>query len=59
LLEGAVEKLAATLKRLGSDAEVVVVPGRDHSNLLSDELMGRIRQAMSATYLNGKAKKAG
>ncbi len=50
-LEGAVRKLAATLKALGSDAEIAVVPGRNHSNLLSPELVGSIRQQATAAFL--------
>lgn len=41
-LDGAVRLLAETLKELGSDAEVVLVPGKDHSTLPpSDEAMSR------------------
>ncbi len=41
-LEGATKLVAATLKELGSDADVRIVPGRDHSNVLDRELAGRI-----------------
>lgn len=50
-LEGAVQKLAVALKALGSDAQVEVVPGRDHRTLLSPELARKIRQQMTASYL--------
>jgi hypothetical protein len=50
-LEGAVRKLAATFKALGSDAEIVVVPGRNHSDLLSPELVRSIRQQTTAVFL--------
>ena len=36
-LNGAVEKLAASLKRLGSDAEITIVPGADHNTVLAPE----------------------
>ncbi len=49
-LEGAVRKLAASLKALGSDAEVIVVPGKDHRDLLTPDLQQRIRQQMTASY---------
>jgi hypothetical protein len=50
-LEGAVRKLGATLKKLGSDAVVEILPGRDHSNVMTAELAARIRREMSAAYL--------
>lgn len=50
-LEGAVRRLAASLKALGSDAEVAVVAGKDHGSLLSPELVRQIRRQMSAAFL--------
>lgn len=50
-LEGAVRRLADALRRLGSDAEVKVVPGTDHMTLVSRELQREIRQAMSRAFL--------
>lgn len=47
-LEGAVEKLKASLEQLGGDAEVEVVPGRDHSNILDRALAERIDRQMKA-----------
>jgi pimeloyl-ACP methyl ester carboxylesterase len=47
-LEGAVEKLKASLEKLGSDAEVEIVPGRDHSNILDRGLAERIDRQMKA-----------
>jgi pimeloyl-ACP methyl ester carboxylesterase len=50
-LEGAVRRLGETLKELGSDAEVVVVPGKNHSDLLTKELRHKIMQQMSGIYI--------
>jgi hypothetical protein len=50
-LEGAVRNLGETLKSLGSDAAVEIVPGKDHSNVLTADLLARIRREMSAAYL--------
>jgi hypothetical protein len=49
-LNGAVSRLAVTLKDLGSDAEVVVVPDKDHSNLLTKDLRSKIMRQMSDIY---------
>lgn len=49
-LEGAVELLAETLRELGSDAQVSVVAGRDHSNILTDELRAQMRREMSDAF---------
>lgn len=49
-LDGAVRKLADALKPLGSDAEIVVVPGRDHRDLLSPELIHQMRRQMSESF---------
>ncbi|MBS0210738.1 MAG: hypothetical protein JSS27_17480 [Planctomycetes bacterium] len=49
-LEGAAEKLAARLKELGSDAEIKIVPDRDHSNLMTTEVYAEIRRQMSRKY---------
>jgi hypothetical protein len=50
-LDGAVQRLAETVKQLGSDAEVVVVPGKNHSDLLTKELRHKIMRQMSQTFL--------
>jgi len=47
-LEGAVEKLKASLETLGSDADVEIIPGKDHSNILSPELNRRLDAQMKA-----------
>lgn len=49
-LEGAVRLLDESLKALGSDAEVSVVAGKDHGNLLTAELVRQIRQQMTAKF---------
>ena len=45
-LEGAVVRLAESLKQLGSDAEIEIVPGANHSSLMTPQLIQRIRQSM-------------
>ncbi|HUY33728.1 MAG TPA: alpha/beta hydrolase-fold protein [Pirellulales bacterium] len=50
-LDGAVRKLAEAMAALGSDAEITVVDGKDHGNLLTPELLGRIRRQMSEAFL--------
>lgn len=50
-LEGAVRRLAETLKELGSDGEVLVVADRNHSDLLTKELRHKIMRTMSQMYL--------
>tara|TARA_R110002072_G_scaffold927_1_gene7380 strand:- start:32249 stop:33781 length:1533 start_codon:yes stop_codon:yes gene_type:complete len=49
-LEGATILLKESLARLGSDARVEIIPGRDHFNLLPPELQNRIRGEMVATF---------
>ncbi len=49
-LEGAVEQLIGTLKELGSDAEVEVVPGKDHGSVLTAALRSRERRQMTALF---------
>jgi len=49
-LDGAVHKLADTLKQLGSDAEVTFLAGRGHSDLLTPEFYHSIRQQMSELF---------
>ncbi len=49
-LEGGVKQLGGTLRELRSDAVVEVVPGADHSTLLTADLYRRIRKEMGDTY---------
>lgn len=50
-LDGATRLLKESLARLGSDAVVELVPGKDHSTLLSSELTLRIRAEMVRAHL--------
>jgi S-formylglutathione hydrolase FrmB len=47
-LDGAVLRLADALKRLGSDAEITIVPGADHGTILSSEYFHKVRRQMTA-----------
>lgn len=48
-LEGAVELLKQSLAKLGSDAVIEIVPGRDHRTLMDAELAQRLNLEMTAT----------
>lgn len=50
-LEGATVLLKESLEKLGSDAVVEIVPGRDHFNLLEQSLVERIRREMAERFL--------
>lgn len=50
-LEGATFLLKETLAELGSDAEVTILPGRDHMNLYSGGLRGQIEEEIAEQYL--------
>jgi enterochelin esterase-like enzyme len=45
-LEGAVRRLQQTLQKLGSDAEVEIIPGRDHGSVLTQSLFAKIHRQM-------------
>lgn len=47
-LEGAVELLKESQEKLGSDADIEIVPGKDHSNILDAELAKKIDREMRA-----------
>jgi S-formylglutathione hydrolase FrmB len=47
-LEGATKLLKASLERLGSDASVELVPGKDHGSVLTPELAAQIDREMKA-----------
>ncbi|MDG3003602.1 alpha/beta hydrolase-fold protein [Paludisphaera mucosa] len=47
-LEGAVVKLKASLEKLGSDADVEIIPDKDHGNILDRNLAERIDHQMKA-----------
>ncbi len=57
-LEGAVEKLKPALEKLGSDAVVEIVPGKDHGNLLSYGMLMRIRGEMMDQYKKSRTPAA-
>lgn len=50
-LDGATRNLQATLVKLGSDAVVEILPGKNHFNLFSNGLSSRIRQEMVDAFL--------
>ena len=56
-LNGAVEKLAQSLKDLGSDAQIVIVPGKGHGDLLTSDLRRQMRREMSAAFKGREAAK--
>ncbi len=49
-LEGAVALLKESLAKLGSDAVIEIVPGRDHGNLVDQEMRQRIAKEMAEQY---------
>lgn len=57
-LEGATVLLKESLERLGSDARIELVPGRDHMNLLTPDVMARIRREMAEAFLRAEATAA-
>ena len=50
-LEGATRLLQESQARLKSDAVIELVPGKDHSNLMTRELTTRIRTEMAEAFL--------
>ena len=52
-LDGAVVRLAGSLKQLGSDAEITVVPGADHSTVLNADYYRQSRKQMSEAFRKG------
>ncbi len=52
-LDGAVVRLAESLKTLGSDAEITVVPGADHSTILTADYFRQSRRQMSEAFRKG------
>jgi S-formylglutathione hydrolase FrmB len=47
-LEGAVARLKESLAKLGSDAVVEIVPGRDHGSIMDNKMRERIAKEMAA-----------
>ncbi len=58
-LEGAVRLLGGTLKQLGSDAEVEIVPGADHGSVYTPDLARRIRRQMSDVFFRHHGEAGG
>ncbi len=56
-LEGATKLLAATLIELGSDAQVEVIAGADHSSFMTSEFRARLRREMGEQYLKHHGKR--
>jgi hypothetical protein len=52
-LEGATRLLGESLKKLGSDAVVEIVPGRDHGSLMDIAMRQRIAREMAETLRKG------
>lgn len=50
-LEGATQLLKQSQARLGTDAVIEMIPGRDHMNLLTPDVTQRIRREMVAAFL--------
>ena len=60
-LEGAAKLLQERLEKLGSDAEIILVPGRDHSNLYDahpehwpNGMLDRIHREMWQQYCKAR-----
>lgn len=49
-LEGAVKRLKQTLTKVGSDAEIEIVPGKDHGTVLTPALQDRIGKEMMESF---------
>ena len=58
-LEGAVALLKESLAKLGSDAVVEIVPGRDHGNLLDRKMRERIAREMAAQFRRSRQQSQG
>jgi S-formylglutathione hydrolase FrmB len=52
-LEGATKLLKESLKQLGSDAVVEIVPGKDHGSLMTREVYQRIAREMQEQFEKG------
>jgi S-formylglutathione hydrolase FrmB len=58
-LEGAVRLLAKTLRDLSSDAQVEIVPGRDHMSVLMPAQIQAARRQMTEAFLKRHPQPAG
>jgi len=50
-LDGAVRRLADTLRNLGSDAQIEILPGKNHGSILSRDQYLKRRRQMSEMFL--------
>jgi S-formylglutathione hydrolase FrmB len=50
-LEGATKLLGERLQKLGSDAYVEIVPGKNHGSILTPQLRSQIKSQMTAEFL--------
>ncbi len=57
-LDGATRRLKAALETLGSDAEVVMHPGKDHGTVVTPALFQQIATELIATFEAGQAATA-
>ena len=53
-LEGAVAKLKESLAKLGSDAVIEIIPGKDHSNILDADLAKRLDRELEDAVTKAK-----
>lgn len=56
-LDGATKRLGETLKQLGSDAQVEIIPGADHGSFMTGEFRARLRKEMGEQYLKFHGEK--
>lgn len=57
-LEGAARRLKRTLRRLGSDARVIMVPGRDHFSIMHTGAYRAMIEEMSEKFLSSERSQA-
>jgi S-formylglutathione hydrolase FrmB len=50
-LDGAVRKIKDTLSRLGSDADVEIIPGKDHGTVITNDLRDRVGREMMESFM--------
>ena len=53
-LEGAARRLKAAFERLGADARVIIVPGKDHGSIMFSKPFRNIVDEMSERFLQSK-----
>jgi hypothetical protein len=55
-LDGAVVRLAESLKALGNDAEVTIVPGKDHGGVFTPDYVKQMHRQMGERFRKGERK---